>query len=406
MRTRFRGTGATLHGAAASYKYSNGNVIQLPTLNYMFSEEYAVIVDDPSRRWIRTKDGPRLRYKPCRHTRHTAAVPAQGWIYSMPAPDTSQAYFTPMWQVLGNAPMHPYTGTYWDFSEHAMSFVDLSHSKSDYYDHWQSAKPGLTTRAGLSVFLFELRDLSRMFKVLPEKHFSFSDWRSVLRYANGQHLNYNFGWKPFISDLRKTFRALSTFESRLHKFITSEGKSLTRHRSTESELSVSRTQDTSDPIINYSGFWKWYYAYSGTMTSKSGFQFSYEIPKYSRNELRARALLDSLGLNVNPSTIWQVLPWSFVVDWFYNVQGLLASYEDDWITPYVYWDQSYTSSRADCTGSWWMENTRGNSLSGITWSAVIYNRSVGLTPDFSGETDSLSADKIRLGSSLILGRLL
>lgn len=53
-----------------------------------------------------------------------------------------------------------------------------------------------------------------------------------------------------------------------------------------------------------------------------------------------------------------------------------------------------------------MENSRGQKLPGIEVNARYYNRRVGATPNFSGTTDPLSADKIRLGGSLILGRLL
>lgn len=320
--------------------------------------------------------------------------------------------FTPMHQFWGGVEPAILAASPdgFDFVKHLEDkLVSRSFNQTDYYNQFDSAKPTMTTRANLSTFLYELGDVSRMFKVIPSRHFKLSNWRDVLSYANGQHLNYNFGWKPFISDVRKLFSATCNWETRLDKFVKDQGRSLHRVRRTEYEFSVPKTRDTSPPALLRAGtgeFWKWYYSGSGTRYNASAFDYRYQLPQYSKNGLRARGLLDTLGLNVTPANVWQVLPWSFVIDWFYDVEGYLKLYGNDWITPYIVWEQSCCSYQIKYSGSWWMENSRGNVLPGIKVDAHYYNRYVGAIPNFSGTTDPLSADKIRLGGSLLLGRLL
>lgn len=290
-----------------------------------------------------------------------------------------------------------------------------------HYNRWGMLKPTMATRANLSVFLYELREFSRMWDFIPKKHLllkglvqrtltwgTFRKWRAAydgnptafFKYLNDQHLNYNFGWKPFISDIRKCWRGLESFEKRLHRFQRDAGKELRkRFRDTPRHVSETLTT-TSSTISRYQIVETWDF----DEQHASAFDFSYSIPQYSNEELRWRALADTLGAKITPLTFWALGPWTFVADWFLNVSGYLESLESDWLQPWVKLHQGCYSRAISGTYRADTRNTSpygGAQIPGITLDFSQYIRKVGL-PNFSAATDPLDADKIRLGSSLLL----
>lgn len=284
-------------------------------------------------------------------------------------------------------------------------------------DLWNRAKPTMESRANLSVFLYELSDLKRMFEVLPVKHFG-KKWKDIFRYrggrpaskaewakyVNNQHLNAMFGWRPFISDLKKFYRGISDFDQRFCRFVNNADKDLMRHRSsspTTTELNVSWTCPYETTLKA---------TLVGTVTSSysAAFQFSYHVPDYSPDELRWRAWLDTLGAQVSLANIWAVIPWSFVVDWFVNVGKTLDSNTESWIEPELNMHQAYFSSKwtydvslkVTPQGAWSGPTAQAGRITGSK-----YVRSVGM-PQFHIETPDLDANKIRLLASLGLSLIL
>ncbi|DAD52727.1 maturation protein [ssRNA phage SRR7976310_9] len=283
--------------------------------------------------------------------------------------------------------------------------VDAGPIDSGHYDRWQAVKPTLETRASLAVFLYELREISSLWNLLPRKHLSrkgrsITNWRDVLNYANDLHLNYNFGWKPFLSDVASTFRGVDSFERRYMRYLKYIDKELVRRfRDTPTVESLNR-EYTYGPNPFYTVVWK------GTRTSQyaSAFDFTYNSPYATGDGSAWRRWADTLGLNLNPSTIWAVLPWSFVVDWFVDVGGMLKSTEDDWMQTAITIHQGCYSRRLYGELSLAMRAAYGGvTLPEIKISFAQYIRCLGL-PHFSSSS-SLDADKIRLGASLLYGRL-
>lgn len=274
---------------------------------------------------------------------------------------------------------------------------------SSHWQRWLRAKPSMSSRANLAVFLYELRDIKRMFDLIPRKHFSLGSWRDVLRYGNSQHLNWNFGWKPFLGDIKSTLSGLSSFETRLRRFISDEDKQLLRH---ERDPVVESDGDTGWVNTPHPGYqirksWKCKVKYTST------FSFSYSIPPYDWEELRFRAFLDTLGLQITPRNIWAVLPWSFVCDWFADVGSYLDRYSSDWIEPWINFCQACTSvkvqAEADIRGAYAVTVGGGGrwefNLASVSYSHYV--RTPGIPTACVGSGGELSADKIRLLASLM-----
>jgi len=51
--------------------------------------------------------------------------------------------------------------------------------------------------------------------------------------------------------------------------------------------------------------------------------YNYHLDDYERTHARWLTMLDRLGWNLNPSIVWNAIPFSFMVDWFFDVSRLL-----------------------------------------------------------------------------------
>lgn len=290
------------------------------------------------------------------------------------------------------------------------------HDPSSHYARWEKAKPSMASRANLSVFLYELRDIKRMFDLLPKKHFNLGTWRDVVTYGNNLHLNWNFGWKPFLADVQNTCKGLRTFETRLAKFLREANTSLVRH-SQDPEITGTTVPDRNS-MVYWDSTWDGNF-YSRHRTDwvaryRSTFHFSYSLPAMSYEELRFRAYLDTLGLAATPANVWAVIPWSFVIDWFVNVGEYLDRYTRDWIEPWILYCQACTSMKLEVTRvgeirhllSYYAGKRPPQIIEAGRMEYSHYTRSVGLPQTVWTNRGTLDADKIRLLASLVASRII
>lgn len=190
-------------------------------------------------------------------------------------------------------------------------------------DAFTAMRPTMTSQLSLSNFVFELREFKQLF-TLWNRH------KSVITNAAAGHLNYSFGWRPFLRDLKRIYEFIGNYEVRLHDMINRAESEQTRHF---------RTQVTASDVVSY------YYdeLYSGhkfkTVTTYNNIVFcakmayAYSMPNMSWSELNCRAALDAIGLNANPSQIWDAIPFSFLVDWFANVGDVVSQFNSNWLEP-------------------------------------------------------------------------
>lgn len=367
------------------------------------------IVDEPKVSFVACRKSPALRrraFKPVLHVKHSIEQSNEADWYQLQATQPT-TYWTGGTYVI-HAVQKQISGTWSDSEALARGVIEAkiaSLGAPDYrhYDRWQMVKPSMASRANLTVFLLELKDIKRMWDILPNKHFRVNDWRKVLGYLNGQHLNWEFGWKPFLGDIRKTLKAIDSFQTRLDRFISNQDQEL-RRRFTDKVQEVVWDETYTHPLL---GMWRWKYEGTLRIVRASSFDFSYVLPKMGETELRVRAYLDSLGLDLSIANLWEVIPWSFVVDWFWNVGGFLQQFSTDWVQPEIQLDQAMYSEKVEVDFKWSVLGpaTYGSrKMPGFTSVYSRYTRQLGM-PRFSGTTESLDADKIRLGASLLLGRL-
>jgi len=164
---------------------------------------------------------------------------------------------------------------------------------------------------------------------------------------SGEYLNYQFGLKPFISDLTALAYATRNAERLIYEYAKGSGKQYRRRYEFEpdvsTEYSVSVNPDAGgerhligfSPIVanflpDLGGSWGTREV-TDTYTRKCWFagNFTYYLPgkgsdlysKLRREEQEIRSIYGSIGL----STAWNLIPFSWAADWVTNVGDVLSN---------------------------------------------------------------------------------
>lgn len=188
---------------------------------------------------------------------------------------------------------------------------------------WNKFKPG-KPGANLGQALVELHQIP----TIPR-------WVKGLRFyqnLGNNYLNYQFGWRPFLNDLMDGVKSAHTMAKRLAQLRRDNGKWVRRRGIISSDTVVtpiSAYGTTSYPLLTSefylnpvnpateSQYWH--------ETRKHWFSaaFRYWIPDINEPDWEYNAIVKQLGLYPTPGLVWEVLPWSWLVDWFTNIGDVL-----------------------------------------------------------------------------------
>lgn len=231
-------------------------------------------------------------------------------------------------------------------------------SNSRYFSNWRatameplgqythatlpSSKPGYVTVAtevlkatnpsrpsvNLPVSIAELKDLPSMLRGRGVS--ILKDWKRRLKSSSAKdkarlHLEFQFGWAPIIDDLRKLIEFQKSVDKRIKELEKLKEKGLRRKIVVYSDCAdrVGGVKTLESNAFGLSGYLK-------TITSCeiSGFVVwkpSGSFPK-TNDDIRRLAERAILGASINPSVAWNLVPWSWLIDWFSNVGDWLDSH--------------------------------------------------------------------------------
>lgn len=210
-----------------------------------------------------------------------------------------------------------------------------------FYDRaWSSTKPRLE-KASLFVFLAEMRDMPRMLRTTAS---GFHDvWKSMGGNASkemmqpkkiaNQFLNKEFGWAPFIGDIKRLQAAYFASAKYIKHLSLINGKP-TRRRSllvdTKTEVRMaSGTQCIITPALDSHFFsttptWEVVEEVQ-TLVTASG-KYSFYRPEFDTSLNEFNSLWNQMqrnlmlyGLRISPSNVYRATPWTWLIDWFSNV---------------------------------------------------------------------------------------
>jgi hypothetical protein len=161
---------------------------------------------------------------------------------------------------------------------------------------------------------------------------------------SSEYLNYEFGWKPLVSDLQKTAKSIVDAHNILNNYERNSGRLVRRrYRFPDSTTTTnSLWRQSVSPWINPSsgGLLDFPRLNGGQVVKTSEVlirqwfsgAFTYYVPpadslrnRIARRVIQARKLL---GLSLTPDTLWNLAPWSWMVDWFSDTGDILSNWTD------------------------------------------------------------------------------
>lgn len=197
---------------------------------------------------------------------------------------------------------------------------------------WQKFKPA-KPKVNLGIFIAELREIGGLlFKRL-----------NSLKNLGSNYLAVEFGWKPFIGDLCTWYDSVINLSDQIDQLIRDNNQWIHRSGSVKSEGSSSVSNVTGTGLSP-----TYYCSITGmtrTVTTSNRIWFSgrfkYFIPGLNSSKLgRFRALRRLWGLEITPSNVYELIPFSWLLDYFINVGTLINNFEsslnDNLVSKYAY----------------------------------------------------------------------
>lgn len=189
------------------------------------------------------------------------------------------------------------------------------------------------------------------------------------------HLAVQFGWVPVLKSVQNFVLAQSKGQKRLDQLIRDEGRSIRRRAEltppyAHTVYTEDYTAETSFSPYGFSpslSYWEW----SGDGTKKAfgtkrwelksrvwavG-RFRYLLPPGPRNVTWTRTMRRRLmGSRVTPSTVYNLMPWSWLVDYFTDlgefVEAVSPGVADRLIADYCYVMQEIVDESTHIQNAW------------------------------------------------------
>lgn len=166
----------------------------------------------------------------------------------------------------------------------------------------------------------------------------------LLSRAGGEFLNVGFGWLPLVSDARDFIVNTVNLDKKIAQLIRDNGRPVRRTKRLDGGSSNSTTVGSNSglpgtniwPILDSSMYDGMAQVITEVQTNwdyrfHARFRYYIDFEKARNgdiNEMR-KLLRMSYGLDFNLSTLYELMPWSWLLDWFGNIGDNLSNMVDD-----------------------------------------------------------------------------
>lgn len=238
-------------------------------------------------------------------------------------------------RVLTDYNMSNYYSGLYRASHSAGSLPNPDNSCASYgataWDRFKPAGPDVS----LSVFFAELTSIKDLiFKRL-----------NSFRNLGNNYLAVEFGWKPTLRDIRDWYESLRALDARVAQLQRDNGRWIRRGGTVKKDvdsgdIGITPYGQISPDDPNSRNHWatrKWR---SEERVWFSG-AFRYYIPGLNSQKWgKLRAIQELWDLKLTPEQVYQLIPFSWLVDWFSNlgsvVSNLQSSIDDHLVAKYAY----------------------------------------------------------------------
>jgi hypothetical protein len=301
--------------------------------------------------------------------------------------------------------------------------------------------PVIKPRMSLVNSLLELKDIKGIAKLLSKNLGALrSIGRMTLRQAQkavrkpsslvpaadgvaSNYLTWMFGVKPLVSDIVALFQSLTKVEAELRHLLNNEQKPQVMR------VSWPFGQNTRVPLsgghqliyVNNVDYINAYTSYGGYCITELGrfhatLRYSYQFSELQRAHGSVLSLLDSLGVRLDASIIWNAIPFSFVVDWVFNVGNYLETFSTPNMMPRINITSYVTSHvrKRHCITYWthtdkvfaqWWDPTSNYPPEVLYYPPIVesaYKRDVRLPGAADVCSSGLNATEFTLGAALVV----
>lgn len=161
-----------------------------------------------------------------------------------------------------------------------------------------------------------------------------------MRRVSDDYLAIELGWIPLYSDIKNFIWAFNNLDRRLKDLLRNAGKPVRRKRDLREAQVTSRTISSVNhgtpwnPNIAQSFVTQCYANSDATTVETEDIydeiyfigQFRYTLPKLVKTKQGIRALgYRMMGIQLDPLTLWNALPWSWLADYFTNLGDTIDS---------------------------------------------------------------------------------
>lgn len=187
----------------------------------------------------------------------------------------------------------------------------------------------------LPVFFFELKDIPRMVKEYGRQiivkqgkhHFRPGQALKDAPRSIGKHyLEWQFAVLPFFNDVAKILNFQAVIDKRIRQLKSFEDGVATRHATVYQDTSEEANWSSAYLTDLYFDFNRVRWRMRTDRKTWVSTRWITSVPLPSTDfELRRLANRLAYGNDISLSTLWEALPWSWLVDWFSNIGDIVAS---------------------------------------------------------------------------------
>lgn len=232
-------------------------------------------------------------------------------------------------------------------------------------------------KVDLPLFIWEMKDFPEMLKNMGDVLSRRIHPKSI---PEG-YLSYSFGWAPLVSDLLALFNLAKSIDDRMRYLRKLEkgthirrrlGKRVVQHVITSNGYSAGATYPNGQTIlradtVDTEVLRVWFTAQA---------KLRNKLPVATDMHYLSKRLV--LGLRASPSTVWNAVPWSWLIDYFFNVGDVIEA--TDGILPF---DVPSMCIMAESKSTASLQNVRmlpGFTYEGGTMQTVAKRRHVEYSP--------------------------
>jgi len=185
------------------------------------------------------------------------------------------------------------------------------------------------------MFLHSLKSLKRTARYFADEWVQRRGWKRSFgpKHIASEWLNNQFGWVPFVGTLTDLITTVRNLQRNFDRLRDRNGEWEKRggRIATIVDTDAGGTGTCSYSFIADSRFTEQLtYSVRRYCTLDAWFEASYRyyIPELRNVKYPISLLQNMLGLRISPKLLWDLVPWSWMADWFLDLDDILAKADD------------------------------------------------------------------------------